>query len=295
MRLACPNCDAKYEVPDDAIPEGGRDVQCSNCGHAWFQLPPEAELAAAEEAELYGDDVDAPAAAPAEDGIGAAIAATMAAPAAAPGPEEDDLDPPDTAPAPRRAMDDAVLNVLREEAERETEARRQEAERDARRADRGRAEAEDQMQVQPDLGMADAAAGGLSPTQRRLAMLRGEDPDAPPPEPMRPPARRDLLPNVEEITSTLQPGEDHEADQRIDALPDLTKGRFGFRTGFFLVIFLLVVAGVVYVAAPSLSAAIPALDGPLAAYVTFVDGLRDWLDGIMNQATQALSDPPQGG
>ena len=46
MRLTCPNCDAKYEVPEDAIPEGGRDVQCSNCGHGWFQSRPEAEIAA---------------------------------------------------------------------------------------------------------------------------------------------------------------------------------------------------------------------------------------------------------
>ncbi len=57
MRLVCPNCDAKYEVPDDAIPEGGRDVQCSGCGHAWFQMRPEAEIAAEEEAALFGDDL----------------------------------------------------------------------------------------------------------------------------------------------------------------------------------------------------------------------------------------------
>ena len=37
MRLVCPNCDAEYEVDDAAIPRAGRDVQCSNCGHAWFQ------------------------------------------------------------------------------------------------------------------------------------------------------------------------------------------------------------------------------------------------------------------
>ena len=42
MRLVCPNCEAKYEVPEDAIPETGRDVQCANCGHAWFQMRPRA-------------------------------------------------------------------------------------------------------------------------------------------------------------------------------------------------------------------------------------------------------------
>ena len=42
MRLVCPNCEAKYEVPEDAIPETGRDVQCANCGHAWYQMRPRA-------------------------------------------------------------------------------------------------------------------------------------------------------------------------------------------------------------------------------------------------------------
>ncbi len=55
MRLICPNCDAEYEVDDAAIPDAGRDVQCSNCGHAWFQIPPEIELALEQEDELFGD------------------------------------------------------------------------------------------------------------------------------------------------------------------------------------------------------------------------------------------------
>jgi predicted Zn finger-like uncharacterized protein len=40
MRLTCPNCSAVYEIPDDAIPEEGRDVECSNCEHVWFQAHP---------------------------------------------------------------------------------------------------------------------------------------------------------------------------------------------------------------------------------------------------------------
>lgn len=325
MRLACPNCDAKYEVPDDAVPETGRDVQCSNCGHAWFQLRPEAELAAEEEAALYGDDLppaddapepaaDAPPAVagpvPEDDApdltaaVAAAVAAgpaamaqgaSAAAVAAIPVPDSDqdyddeaDAEPATQAipPAPARGLDDAVLSVLREEAEREAEARRHETQR----ADQRRAEAEGQMQTQPDLGMAEPAApAALTPTQRRLAMLRGEDPDAPPPEPARPPARRDLLPDVEEINSTLQPSDGSDPDDAIDALPDLTRSRLGFRTGFLLVFLLLVVGAVVYVAAPSIAELVPALKDPLAGYVVFVDGLRLWLDGVMNSATQAIS------
>ncbi|MEQ9694230.1 zinc-ribbon domain-containing protein [Shimia sp. SDUM112013] len=49
MRLSCPNCGAQYEVPDDVIPQAGRDVQCSNCGHTWFQPPPEVDTALTED------------------------------------------------------------------------------------------------------------------------------------------------------------------------------------------------------------------------------------------------------
>jgi predicted Zn finger-like uncharacterized protein len=37
MRITCPNCGAQYEVDPRVIPDIGRDVQCSNCGHTWFQ------------------------------------------------------------------------------------------------------------------------------------------------------------------------------------------------------------------------------------------------------------------
>lgn len=47
MRLVCPNCGAQYEVDDRVMPEAGRDVQCSNCGHAWFHTPSNNEKASA--------------------------------------------------------------------------------------------------------------------------------------------------------------------------------------------------------------------------------------------------------
>lgn len=300
MRLVCPNCDAKYEVPDDAIPEDGRDVQCSSCGHAWFQLRPEAEVAAEEEAALFGDDLAAeeptpalastpePAAAePAaatpsptvssdvDDGTEAALAALIAA-------SKEETPAPT---APKKELDEDVKALLREEAEREAEARRLDAQRDSVR----RADAEGQMQVQADLGIDATTGAALSPTQRRLAMLRGEDPDAPPPEPPRPTARRDLLPDVEEINSTLQPAEPRtDLDAEVDALPDLTRNRGGFRSGFFLMILLLVIFAAIYVAAPKLSVQFPALADPLATFVATVDSLRVSLNDLVNRATVAL-------
>ncbi|MBC6442351.1 MAG: zinc-ribbon domain-containing protein [Rhodobacteraceae bacterium] len=39
MRLVCRKCTAQYEVDESAIPKQGREVQCTNCGHTWFQYP----------------------------------------------------------------------------------------------------------------------------------------------------------------------------------------------------------------------------------------------------------------
>ena len=36
MLIKCPNCNAQYEVPNDIIPTAGRDVQCSSCSKTWF-------------------------------------------------------------------------------------------------------------------------------------------------------------------------------------------------------------------------------------------------------------------
>ena len=35
MRIACPNCNATYEVPDTLI-GGGRTLRCAKCGHDWL-------------------------------------------------------------------------------------------------------------------------------------------------------------------------------------------------------------------------------------------------------------------
>tara|TARA_A100001011_G_scaffold386652_1_gene462935 strand:+ start:10 stop:555 length:546 start_codon:yes stop_codon:yes gene_type:complete len=41
MILSCNSCDKKFVVPDNAITESGRLVQCSACGNKWKQFPVE--------------------------------------------------------------------------------------------------------------------------------------------------------------------------------------------------------------------------------------------------------------
>jgi predicted Zn finger-like uncharacterized protein len=53
MQLTCPNCNAKYNIADGAIPPSGRTARCSACGTKWWAMPsapvePEAKPSKAE-------------------------------------------------------------------------------------------------------------------------------------------------------------------------------------------------------------------------------------------------------
>ena len=36
MIISCENCNKRFEVSDNLIPEQGRLLQCSSCDHKWF-------------------------------------------------------------------------------------------------------------------------------------------------------------------------------------------------------------------------------------------------------------------
>ncbi|WP_198670723.1 zinc-ribbon domain-containing protein [Oceanicella sp. SM1341] len=99
MRLQCPNCSARYQVPDSAIPPTGRSVQCSACGTSWTQpglLPledPEPALPMRER--------------PAEDGGWSVLG-----PDPAPPPAEAPADSGTRAPSGRDPLDLAVAAAL---------------------------------------------------------------------------------------------------------------------------------------------------------------------------------------
>ncbi len=353
MRLVCPNCGAQYEVDDRVIPDSGRDVQCSACGHGWYQMPkgmtaeeeeepgsdetasPEEEPApvasapeepaepgpdraedeAAEEepapeevepkaepepeAEDIAEDTEAPAEdepAPApdlpevaedaeeEDSIAAAIAAQIATRADDYLPETDtesDTEAePDSEPfqPPRRprSIDEGVRSVLREEAQREIEAREAERPREP-----------GAVETQPDLGL-DAATWPEEERRRdaraRMAKMRGFE-DEPPeadfdladeaPEP--PVQGRDLFPDIEEINSTL---DSHNAPAN-GAEPKTEQQGRGFSRGFFLIIFIAALLLTLYLVAPQLANTVPALKPALTIYVDTLNGLRSTLDALL--------------
>ncbi len=252
MRLVCPNCDAEYEVDSSVIPLAGRDVQCSNCGHTWFQNAPEVEAAAAEEAALF--DPAPP------------IASPVASPVAAPAQ-------PEAPPSPvRRSIDESVLAVLREEAEREVKARKAEPE---------------VVEVQPDLGL---RQGGEAALAERIARLKAEQQE-PEVETPRVQNRKELLPAIEEINSSLRASNERrggEAGAVAESLSAATRERAGFRSGFVLMIVLAVVLGLAYVMAPKLAEQIPGAAPALNAYVDAVNAARLWVDGLMQWAIGAM-------
>jgi predicted Zn finger-like uncharacterized protein len=290
MRLVCPNCDAQYEVDDAAIPLAGRDVQCSNCGHAWFQPHPSVEAEMALEEEIFEPLDDLPEAPPPPGLRAATVAAT--APAAddeegeaADWAREAPVAPPDPVEVPprRRVIDEQVLAVLREEAEREAAVRRTEAPAG--------------VEMQPDLGLPPPVP--QVPASVLAARERFRDLSADPDDeqdrfddpPHRAASRRELLPDIEEINSTLRSSSEpriEETDAELMEFPDTDTGRQGFRSGFVLMIVISVGLWMAYTMAPRIVQQMPATEGPMKSYVATVDSLRVGLDNALRKASAQL-------
>lgn len=264
MRLICPNCGAQYEVADDVIPEEGRDVQCSSCGHTWFE-----KRGASSIEDAFADVMD-PVEPPADDLEEETWDQEVVEAPAEPAPPAD-------APPRQQELDPAIADILREEAAREAEARQ--------------AEAKQAIETQPDLGLDTAAAAQPDPkeveAQRRMASLRGEDVAATTAAASA--TRKELLPDIEEINSSLRSSSEREEYADPDPEPIETKKSGGFKRGFLTVIILLLLALFIYLLAPQISDAVPALAPTLDAYVAQVDALRLWLDVKMQSLLAALN------
>jgi predicted Zn finger-like uncharacterized protein len=283
MRLTCPNCGAQYEVPDEVIPQDGRDVQCSNCGDTWFQVHPSHADAepksdgddAEPGSDIWDDDLD--------DDLDDAEVSAAPEPEPEPEPEEEpepeDEPEPEAEPEPepeperkeRRDLDPAVANILRQEAEHEARLRA--------------AESGQGLESQPDLGLDDLPsdeAGRRSREARdRMARMRGETPETS----GESSSRSGLLPDIEEINSTLRASGDGStshasADTALSVEP--TRGG-GFTRGFGLIVLLTIILVLLYTNSTKLSQSVPQIAPALDAYVGLVDKGRVWLDGQVSE------------
>jgi len=281
MRLICPNCGAQYEVDDAAIPPAGRDVQCSSCGHAWFQMhadswletqqevPAPADLTASDASAAMWSDPDVEAQ---DDPADADVL-------------NDDVPPPvpaelqEDAGHRRRGLDDSVLAVLREEAAREAAVRR--------------TESPPPMEVQTGLGLAPPPPPPPSvlAARERFADLSVSPVELSSEEEMAvlPASRRELLPDIEEINSTLRASSVPRGDDaEIEVETYVEADRRGFRSGFVLIVLIAVLMWSAYVMAPRIVAAVPASEGAVQAYVKGVDRARLGVHAALQSASRSL-------
>ena len=203
---------------------------------------------------------------------------------------------PKAGATPRRPLDDSLLSVLREEAEREAAHRR--------------AEGVSEMQVQDEMaldGAPEATEAPIAPAARlaqqrrsvpdfsdlndydaeeedRVADLNGAEPD----DVLRT-RGRERLPNIDEINDTLTATTDRTGEAIAESSPEMAaRRRSGFSRGFAFVLLLAAVLALTYIFAPQISARFPAAAAPMARYVATVDQGRVWLNDQMSAITDKL-------
>lgn len=239
MRLICPNCDAEYEVDDNVIPDGGRDVQCSSCNKSWFQASANMPT----------------------QGSGAAEAAAKSV---------SESDPPKST--------DANLDILREEAAREHQARRNEAlgkpgtQPAPRTADKGPAQ-----QSTPASGSAPNAPSGSELDPDFIKEIE------------RTVAKSKILPDIEEVSSSLSAESTVEDVGTDDQLTEKKQRGRSFRMGFGLVLTIATFMVLAYIYAPLIVEKFPQSKSFMIGYVEVANDFRFWLDQMMKMATEKMS------
>ncbi len=271
MRLTCPNCGAKYDIADSVLAKRGRDVQCSNCGKTWYQkaIKIEPEAAKAEDPKPKKKEMSKPApeaSEPAEDVIKRAMAGSAEVDAleAERPPTEAELRKKRVAEAITRiekhgeetdnqlardlgeepeppSIDPAVAAILRQEAEYEAEARRQEA-------------------LEAANGSGKVKRNGVFGTaSSKLPRIEDINP----------------TPRIDDDED-----DDDEIDIEMGD-PEALPRSSGFRLGFALTVIVFGLMVGVYVFHADLTEVFPALSPVLSDYVGTVDTARMWMTDKM--------------
>lgn len=330
MRLVCPNCSAQYEIDVSMIPDEGRDVQCSNCGHTWFELPAppemmEAESAMAAEAaadplstEIQAEvevEVESEASSEVEttqvetDGLDedleeASESSADETPAFDDTPTARELEAEEeevfgaTTPKARPAATKEALDILREEAAEEIEKRR--------------APPSVPIETQTDMGL--EALSQRTPSRALRARMARLDEEATEEKPEKGgrwrnrfgkgkaaeepisdetdfaeenqsnddgynEPRRDLLPDIEEINSTLA-----STKTRDEPSPEVVaEQQRSFRQGFVIPVATAAILIVLYAYAPAIARQVPATETALLQYVDAANGARDAIQGLLGR------------
>ena len=262
--------DSAVEDDADAANEAPRDEEAPVSTHGEGMDPELEEISAediiaaaiaAEDRDETRDDAPELAAGTGDD-AGAdddADAETASEPEPEPEPAEE---PAEAAPR-RRAIDPAVLDILREEAARD---------------------AGEPIETQTEMGLQGGTAA-FAPAPRRA------EPDSP---------RRDLLPDIDEINSSLRSASDRT---REDVLQEGLEGerppgsalrRAGFRIGFVLAAVLFLMLTVAYLQPGRVVSAMPNAAPFVSGLGETVDKARVWIDGMSATVAAMISGQPGG-
>ena len=262
MRLICPNCSAQYEVPPEAVPLSGRDVQCSACGHTWFEVP--GTLAASsKDAGPAAAPVSEPVPEPARDEPWDRV------PVVTDDDEEfDDIEEVRVAPPPlpsqRPSVSPEIADILRSEAALEVEARA----------------AEDADRLAP---MAPLATISDRPGPTAIPRSLPLQEVAPRPtvvesassRPARPARPAEL--DVAQVNAALRTSNDRAAARSTPVAAP--RRRSGFGAGVWGALLVIALLALLYALRPQIVAALPQAAAVLDPYAAAVDRGRDWLDG----------------
>ena len=192
--------------------------------------------------------------------------------------DEPDADAADTEPEQAqqrgRSLDPAMSDILREEAAREAELRAAESQ---------------SLETQPGLGLEDAAAHEDEAARRsrqaqeRMARMRGEDPRQI--AAAESGSRKELLPDIEEINSTLRSAGSAVPAPQAEPEDEPVRRKSGFARGFALSVIAALILLLIYDKAPLISEKLPQADPALNSYVDWVDQARLWLDNQVKSVT----------
>ncbi len=279
MRLICPKCDAQYNVADDAIPKGGRDVQCSTCGHTWFQTElsrvlsrPVSRVLSRPIPTAVKSEAKEPEMAASRD-VGAYDV---------PHQHKDKSQPHQPK---HRPVDPNIASILREEAAREHKVP---AASDAPKPEKKPAQPVDVEATRQRIAQMTVDEGGTPAGQGAAVAAATAGGTANP----------RAVPGIGEINAVLRSREQNNSDagiteaERVEAIR-----RRGFRRGFFLVMGLFAVVITPYVLAEQIIENLPQSRETMTQYVAVIDTLRASMNvtisGIID-SIRALTGQGQG-
>jgi len=260
MRLICPNCEAEYNVPDDAFEDGARDVQCSSCQHTWFQTP-KTKMVSREVSRVLSTPLPSVVKSEMRD-VGGFDKPQGANARGTDGPMHEPV-----RDGPRhRPVDPGVADILREEAE----FSRGVADYSAETATPTReVSAEDIEETRKRIARMTADEGGTpagaSPAVAAAANAAAQaDPRA--------------IPEINEINAALRARKEaHDESGLTELEKKEARDRRGFRRGFFTVLFLVALIIAPYFFADEITEMMPELSAYMATYVVVIEQMRDLL------------------